>query len=210
MKNLNNIILIGPLATGKSSIAKELSNITGLVNYPVDKLKWYYRMRNGFDLAKCSELLKEKGFEAMLGYASRFFGPKELQTILESFNGIIDLGASDTHTSDLQRIQEIQEVLSPYRNKFLILPYEDDSLSEEILTRRLRLRYQFDDTKRPVLGTYIKKNHEYLYSKQNRMIANHVIYANDRSSNLIAQEIYYKSILWDNSPTSSIFNSLPA
>ena len=36
----DNILLIGPMGVGKSSVAKELSNITGLEYIDVDEMRW--------------------------------------------------------------------------------------------------------------------------------------------------------------------------
>ncbi|MEO9532895.1 MAG: hypothetical protein ABJG68_15190 [Crocinitomicaceae bacterium] len=192
MKNLNNIILVGPLATGKSTVAEHLSNITGLRNVPVDKVKWHYRFQNGYDLVKSRNILRSNGFDALLDYAKDFFGPNDLKDVLSRFEGIIDFGATDTHSKDLSRLAEIYKLLDPYPNIFLILPYEDESLSEEVLEKRLRKRLKDDPLKGPVLETYLKKNREFLYSPNSIAAAKHVIYTNDRPFHHIAQEIYYK------------------
>lgn len=192
MRNLNNIILIGPLATGKSTLAAHLSTITGMKNIPVDKVKWHYRFQNGYDIVKSKNILRSNGFDALLNYAIDFFGPKDLEEVLNKFSGIIDFGATDTHCNDLKRLAEIFQLLDPYPNIFLILPYEDESLSEEVLEKRLVKRLKDDPLKGPVLETYLKKNIEFLYSPNNLAVAKHVIYSNDRPFHHIAQEIFYK------------------
>ncbi|MBD3636413.1 MAG: hypothetical protein HUJ25_03650 [Crocinitomicaceae bacterium] len=195
MKNLNNIILIGPMATGKSSIGKEVSVLTGWKNYPVDKLKWYYRYKNGFDGVKSSTILQSKGFDALVSYSQKYFGIQELRDLINNFSGIIELGASDTHRNDLNYIRDINKLLEPYPNIFLILPYEDEDLSIEILTKRLRSRYHLDPLKSGVLMSYINKNLEFIRSPQNLLLAKHIIYTNDRPFHQIAQEIVYRSEL---------------
>lgn len=194
----NNIMLIGPLGTGKSTISKHLSQNTGLKNFPIDKLKWFYRFKNGYDLIESSNRLLYGGFEALIEYASNFFGPKELSEILCSFNGIIDLGATDTHSTDANRLQEIEMLFENHNNIFLILPYECNEHSHQILSERLRKRYKYDELKKTVIDSYIKKNKEFLESPTNRSLAKHIIYTNDRSYDAIVEEIIYKSNLDNN------------
>jgi len=203
MKNRSNIILIGPMASGKTAIGNELSHITGFKSNPVDKLKWYYRLQNGYDLVKSQSILRSMGFEALLEYAKPYFTPNDLKELLNDFSGIIDLGATDTHSNDLNTIKAINEVLAPYPNIFLILPYDDEQLSKSVLSKRLIQRYKNDSLKGPVLSTYLKKNEEFLMSPQNLLIAKHVIYCNDRPFHQIAQEIIYKSDL-RNTPLKSV------
>lgn len=192
MKNLHNIILIGPLATGKSALATELSILTGMRNIPIDKIKWYYRFRNGYDLVKSTNLLRCNGFDALIEYAQNYFGPREINAILQEFSGVIDFGASDTQFNDLRKLKELHFYLDKYPNIFLILPSEDEQKSKEVLDSRLRKRYKNDPLKGPVIDSYLKKNEEFIRSYQNYSFAKHVIYTDNRRVDEIAQEIIYK------------------
>ena len=191
---LNSILLIGPLACGKSAIAEQLSLHSGMKNYSLDRLKWYYRYRNGYDTIKSRNLLKNQGFEALLGYAQHYFYPNDLEDILKQFQGIIDLGATDTHWRDLKKMHQVQQLLKPFPNVFLILPYEDEKLSEEVLNNRIRNRYLHDPIKSSVINTYLKMNLEFLRSQHNQTVAKHVIYTGDRPFHQVAEEIMIKSV----------------
>ena len=46
------IVLIGPMASGKSTIARLLEERTGLTNVPIDYIRWYYYFQHGFKLSK--------------------------------------------------------------------------------------------------------------------------------------------------------------
>lgn len=192
MNNQQNIILIGPLGTGKSTIAEHLSIRTGLRNIPVDKLKWYYRLNNGYDLVKSRNILRTNGFSELINYAQSYFGPREIHEILNQFSGIVDLGASDTHCNDMRSIKAINQYLEPYPNVFLIMPYQDEELSIQVLKKRLIQRYKDDRLKGPVLSSYLEKNEEFVRSTQNHSVAKHVVYTNDRSFDKIAEEIILK------------------
>lgn len=199
MINQSNIILIGPMASGKTAIGNEISYITGYKYTPIDKLKWYYRFQNGYDLVKSQAILRSQGFEALLEYAKPYFTSKDLKELLNQFTGIIELGATDTHSNDLSTIKTINEVLTPYPNIFLILPYDDEELSKSELRKRLIERYKTDSLKKPILSTYIKKNEEFLVSPQNALVAKHIIYCNDRTVHQIAETIISKSELGNKS-----------
>ena len=189
----NNIILIGPLATGKSTVAAKLSEITGLLNFPIDKLKWYYRFKNGYNLQTSTEILSNKGFEELIAYVEAFFGTNELKSILNEFEGIIDLGATDSYCDTLQRMRELKRFFHDFPNIFLILPSKNKKKSKEILDQRLYKRYEKDPLKAPVMESYMKMNEKFINSNYNRQIAKHVIYAADKSIETIAQEILKKS-----------------
>ncbi|MBC8226844.1 MAG: hypothetical protein H8E74_06855 [Gammaproteobacteria bacterium] len=193
----DSIILIGPLGTGKSHFARTISDLTGIKNYPIDKLKWYYRFKNGYDLNESTEILKRGGFGDLINYSRQFFGFNELQKILNNFHGIIDLGASDTHVSDYKTFEYLQRLFSKFSNVFLILPYEDDEKSIELLRSRLIERYQNDRQKAPVIDTYLKLNEQFIRPESNRRLAKHIIYSNDRKENEVALEIIQKSKLYN-------------
>jgi hypothetical protein len=189
----NNIILIGPLATGKSTIAAKLSEITGLLNFPIDKLKWYYRFKNGYNLQTSTDILVNKGFEELIVYVEAFFGTNELKSILNEFEGIIDLGATDSYCHNLKRMRELKSFFHDFPNIFLIMPSKNKKKSKEILNQRLYKRYEKDPLKAPVMESYMKMNEKFINSNYNRQIAKHVIYAADKSIETIAQEILKKS-----------------
>lgn len=190
--SFNQIILIGPLATGKSSIASELSAKTGMLNHPIDKLKWYYRHKNGYDLYKSTQLLKSQGFSALLNYAKHYFGVMDIKSILNRFEGIIDLGASDTNCFDLKQQSDIINLMKPYENIFLILPCKKKLETIKILEERLYRRYQNDALKFPVIESYLEMNKNFVNSQTNKLIAKHVIYTNNKSISQISLEILNK------------------
>ena len=45
------IVLIGPMASGKSTIARRLEERTGLTNVPIDYIRGYYYFQHGFKLS---------------------------------------------------------------------------------------------------------------------------------------------------------------
>ena len=98
LEQREEIILVGPMGVGKTTLALHLSEKLGLLNFPIDRLKWYYRFKNGYDLAKGTKILKESGFQELANYFTDYFGNAELAEILNEFRGgIFDFGASHSH-----------------------------------------------------------------------------------------------------------------
>ncbi len=197
MDSKQSIILIGPMATGKTVIAEKLSELTGYYNYPVDRLKWYYRFQNGYDINKGRRVLQVQGFGGLVNYAHRYFGVEDLENLLTKFKGIIDLGASDTHCEDHVRCEKLIQLFKGYPNVFLILPYEDSQKSIDLLNSRLIKRYKNHPFKYASIESYMEKNEEFVLSMMNQHLAKHVIFANDRAPYLIAQELLFKSKLFN-------------
>jgi len=189
----NNIILIGPLATGKSTIAAKLSGISGLLNHPVDKLKWYYRFKNGYDLHTSTKILKKQGFEELIKYVQQYFGPDELRAILYEFAGIIDLGATDSYCTDVFHLRKLKKIFNNFPNVFLILPSPSEEISVKILNDRLTRRYENDSLKAPVMNSYIEMNKKFIASEFNKQIANHTIYTEGKTIEMLANELLNKS-----------------
>ena len=51
MSEITPIILIGPMESGKSTIARLLEERIGLANVPIDYIRWYYYFQYGFKLS---------------------------------------------------------------------------------------------------------------------------------------------------------------
>ncbi|UTW66013.1 hypothetical protein KFE94_15340 [bacterium SCSIO 12643] len=189
---VNSIIITGPLAVGKSTIALELSERIGWGNYPVDRLKWFYRFNNGYDLVAGTRVLKEHGFGALIDYASEFFGPTELKDIFSRFHGIIDLGATDTYCCSPKRYTELKQIFDALNNVFLLLPSKNSQKSENILAKRLKIRYENHPFKEMVLQSYLDKNMEFINSFSQYLLAKHIVYLEDKTIDEICSEIIEK------------------
>lgn len=195
MVNKESIILIGPLATGKSTLAVHLSEMSGHKNYPIDRLKWYYRFKNGYDFAKGRSMLIEEGFAAYVNYAELFFSIKELEVILEEFKGILDLGATDTFSEDIKREKRLKEIFAHFPNIFLILPSPSNEINVSILSERIQKRYKSHEFKNDISTSYLEVNNKIIYSKLNQEIARHVVYTENRDLSEICNEILDKVTL---------------
>jgi hypothetical protein len=186
----DEIVLIGPLAAGKTSVALRVSAIMGIPNFPLDRIKWFYRFRNGYDLARGTAILRTKGFGALLEYATPYFTPRDLKSFLDTFrNGVIDFGANQTVFSDLKAFNETTEILAPFRNIILLLPSPDAAESSCVLTQRIRERYTDIERAPEVVESYIHVNHRFLTAASNFALAKQVVYTLGRTVEQTAEEV---------------------
>lgn len=172
-----DIVLIGPLAVGKTSVALYLSAKLRIPNYPMDRIKWYYRFRNGYDLARGTTILRTAGFGALLDYASAFFTPADMERFLSEFpNGVIDFGASQSVIEDPGLLREAKRILRPFTNIVLLLPSPDAEESFEILSQRIRERYTDQERSHDVVESYVEVNRRFITCNSNRVLAKHTVY----------------------------------
>ena len=175
------IILIGPMATGKSTIALELANLTKIRNVPMDRVRWYYYFQDGFSLEKEVSL---DSFHARLNYWKPF-ELKAVRKIINEFqDAIIDFGAGHSYYTEEKHFEEAKELLAPIANVFLLLPSDDKEESMKICNERLKIKLERD-----LKHEEIDANRDFIYGKSNYELAKRVIYTKEKSPTTIAEEI---------------------
>jgi hypothetical protein len=134
---LQQIVLIGPVAAGKSTIAALLSERTGIRNVPLDLIRWYYYYRIGYDRAE------ERRREAAEGPAGRYayWKPFEVYAVEQALSdypdAIIDFGAGHSVHDDAERFARVASALASASHVILLLPSPDRAVSLRILLERL-------------------------------------------------------------------------
>ena len=190
LEQREEIILVGPMGVGKTTLALHLSEKLGLLNFPVDRLKWYYRFKNGYDLAKGTKILKESGFQELANYFTDYFGNAELAEILNEFRGgIFDFGASHSHYENYNDLLEAKRILAPFNNIIQLLPTNDFKTNCEILDKRISKRYEDIEWKKEVLSSYIQQNRVYLLSNSYSSLAKTTIYTEGKTIEQVGEEI---------------------
>tara|TARA_R110002072_G_scaffold64203_2_gene159281 strand:+ start:128913 stop:129467 length:555 start_codon:yes stop_codon:yes gene_type:complete len=176
------IILIGPMATGKSTIAAELSNLLDIPRAPMDRIRWYYYFKNGFSLEKQDEI---DNFTDVMAY----WKPYEViavQQIVREFNEyIIDFGAGHSWFTDKEQLRTVSSALNDLPNIFLLLPSEDNEESLRICNERLAERKGTELDKEE-----IKANFDFINDESNYRLAKHIIYTKDKTVESTADEIH--------------------
>lgn len=193
----DEIILLGPMGVGKTTLALHLSEKLGILNYPIDRLKWYYRFKNGYDLAKGTKILRTYGFHELSNYFNDYFGNHELAVILDEFRGgIFDFGASHSHFEDFNDLQEAKAILTPFSNIIQLLPSDNFETNCKILDERIQKRYEDVEWKREVLDSYIEQNRIFLLSNSYSFLARETIYTEGKSIEEVGEAILEKCVFF--------------
>ena len=163
----NTIILIGPMGTGKSTIAKLL----------VDKLENV----QGFSVDSRSQ------FETMYKKEKRFRNFKNFEfvltgNILSSLKSpcIIDFGAGHSIYEDPIVRKKMREICSQFKNIILLLPSKDNETSRRILLERRKIQPGSNKD---------KDNWYFITAPNNYELATDIIYEEGKSVEEISEEI---------------------
>lgn len=181
----NTIILIGPMAAGKSTIAKLLAQQLGRENHALDDYRWDYYEQMGRDRAAEKAIYENEGLWGIY----RHFKPYEaysVERILADYpDAVIDFGAGQAVQDDPALFGRIEAALAPYHNVFLLLPSPDLDASVAILNARfMAMDYAADvDPAALELNAYLTKH------PANFKLAKHIIYTDGKTTDQTAADI---------------------
>ncbi len=180
------IILIGPMAAGKTTIACLLAQKLGLVQHELDEKRWEYYNEIGYDRALADQIFKEKGFTAL---ARGYWKPFEIHAVergLADFaDGVISFGAGHSVYDDDTLFDRAQRVLAPYTNVILLLPCADLDQSAAILKERFIAQEPGVEPDPQALEMI----DYFLRNPSNRRLAKQVVYTIDKSPEQTCDEI---------------------
>jgi shikimate kinase len=175
-----DIILIGPIRSGKSTLGRLLAEKLGVPQVSLDEFCWDYYQEIGFDPAAEDA----HGPDGMI--ASRF-NAYAVERLLQDHSGcVIDLGAGHSVYRDAPSLERVQKALASYPNVFLILPSPDLEESARVLAERnedngwlqsFRAQHGYNP------------NEHFLRHPSNFALAKHVVYTSGRSPQETCDEI---------------------
>ncbi len=177
----SEVILIGPIGAGKSTLAALVAGKTGLPQCSMDRYRWQYYAEIGYDLKHAKELGKQHGFGAIYDYWQPFEAHAVQRLLAEHSNCVIDLGAGHSVFEDPQLFERAREALAPYRNVVLVLPSADENESIEVLARRAQSASQ----------DVLELNAHFVRHHSNRSLAKHVVYTNGKTPEETADEVMH-------------------
>jgi shikimate kinase len=135
-KNKSVIIIIGPIAAGKSTLGHLLSEKLNLPHCPMDSVRWEYYDEIGYDEELAKQIREKDGFLGVYRYWKPFEAHAVERILSEHDNCVIDFGAGHSVYEDDKLFARIQQILAPYENIVLILPSPDLDESVQILNER--------------------------------------------------------------------------
>jgi shikimate kinase len=174
----DEIILIGPMGAGKSTVGRIITKRLGLPRVPMDDLRFAYYEEIGYDRAYAEELRRANGFDAVIKY----WKPFELhavQRLLSDYqNCVIDFGAGHSVQEDDAMFARLQATMAPFANVVLLQPDPDVETSLQILTSREDEYKEFEEL-----------NRHFLEHPANRALAKHVVYNGAMTAEQTADEV---------------------
>ena len=83
---LSDIILIGPVGTGKSTLSRLLAEKLGLPRRSMDDLRWDYYKEIGFDETVQKQIAEQEGFLGVYRYWKPFEAHAVERLLAEHYN----------------------------------------------------------------------------------------------------------------------------
>jgi shikimate kinase len=166
------IILIGPMGSGKSTIARLLEKRLGLTNVPIDYIRWYYYFQHGFQLSTQEQF---DVFEDKANYWKDYDLIAIEKALVDFPEAIIDFGAGHSYYPNPTQLEKVQSILSNLPNIFLLLPCEDIEESEKILSQRIKSLWP------QIEPGVLEYNRKFLEHPSNRRLSKHIVYTKNKS-----------------------------
>jgi shikimate kinase len=176
---ISDIILIGPMGAGKSTIGELLANQLGIPQCSMDEHRWHYYQEIGYD----EELAKQKRETEGLWGVCQYWKPFEayaVERLLSEYkNCVIDFGAGHSVYEDISLFQRVQKVLEPYPNVVLLLP--SSNLDESLQILNDRNEYLPDGN--PNI------NEHFIRHQSNYVLAKFIVYTKEKTPQETCNEI---------------------
>src|SRR5579872_4693005 len=131
-----NIILIGPIGAGKSTIAKLVAEKLGWEQCAMDAARFRYYQEIGYDESAAREIEAREGFAGLYRYWKPFEAYAVARMLAEHEDCVIDFGGGHSVYEDPVLFDRVRKALEPYPNVILLLPSPDLDASVRILRER--------------------------------------------------------------------------
>lgn len=178
------VVLIGPMAAGKSTLAAAVAARIGAPHVPLDAVRYYYYLKQGFRLA---DQLAAPDFAAVC----RLWKPFEIgaaeQVVTEFADAVIDFGAGQAHYTDPERRRRLRAALGPLPNVVLLMPSADLDEAERLCNERDRARLgpQYDPGRAAMARAFVR-------SESFREVAKHTVITGGRPVEASLEELVAK------------------
>jgi shikimate kinase/tetratricopeptide (TPR) repeat protein len=132
----HEIVLIGPMGAGKSTLGRVVAQRLGVPQVAVDDVRWDYYEQIGYDYDHVASLSGEHGFEGVYRYWKRFELYAVERILAEHADCVVDFGAGHSVYEDDAFFERARRALAPFRSVVLLLPSPDLEESVRILRGR--------------------------------------------------------------------------
>lgn len=158
----SDIILIGPIGAGKSTVGSILASKLGLSQCSMDERRWDYYQEIGYDEELAKQKREIEGFLGIYQYWKPFEAYAVERLLSEYQQCVIDFGAGHSVYEDAALFQRVKQVLSPYPNVVLLIPSPNLDESVKILNQR---NQYVPDGKPNINEHFVRHNSNYQLAK---------------------------------------------
>lgn len=175
---MKDIILIGPVAVGKTTTAKLLSEKLSKPCISLDDHRFDYYKEIGYNHDHMKELHQKAGIMAIFQYG-KIFDAYSIERVLEDHQDcVFDFGGGNIVCGFDFDYNRIKKALAPYENIVFLTPSADKEESLEFIYERRDIK--------PADRELI----EYLvYNHSNYKIAKHTVFVKDKTPEEVCNEV---------------------
>lgn len=146
----------------------------------LDEVRWIYYREIGYDDELAKQIRADGGFLAMMFYRM-LFDAYSVERLLRDYpEAVIDFGAGVGPFENQEQLKQIQTLLQPIPNIFLLSPSQD---SEE----SLRILHQRDPN--PPNDLKLDINAHFLHHPGYKSLAKHIIYTKSKTPEQSCAEV---------------------
>ncbi|WP_019506057.1 shikimate kinase [Pleurocapsa sp. PCC 7319] len=167
--NASEIILIGAMGAGKSTIGQLLAQKLDLPQISMDRLRWKYYEEIGWSKEKQKQIAENEGFAGVYHYWKQYDLHAVERLLNEYQDCVIDFGAGHSIYERDEDFERVRELLAPYANIVLLIPSPDLDESVAILRQRNTL-----------LINGMEANRFLIIHPSNQDLAKHIVYTKER------------------------------
>lgn len=190
--DLSDIILIGPLGAGKTSVGRLLAEKLNLPFCSVDTVRWAYFQKAGYDKTLATKIAASGQDTQGVLRNSKPFEAQMVEEVLADHHGVIDFGASNSVYDDKDLFARVENTLAPYPNVILLLPSPD--MDESVVILKNRLMHMLVETGKDFTDELFELNEYFVKHPSNHRLAKLVIYTKDKTPEEICDEIGQKLV----------------
>jgi shikimate kinase len=158
----SDIILIGSIGAGKSTIGSLLASRLNISQCSMDERRWDYYKEIGYDEELEKHKRETEGFWGVYQYWKPFEAYAVERLLSEYKQCVIDFGAGHSVYEDVRLFQRIKQSLSIYPNVVLLIPSPDLDESVQILNQR---NEYVPDGKPNINEHFVRHNSNYQLAK---------------------------------------------
>lgn len=175
----SEIILIGPIGVGKSTVGKVLAEMLSIPQCSMDEYRWSYYEEIGYDKNCAKRIEESEGFLGVYRYWKQFEIYAVERLLEENNNCVFDFGAGHSVYENSSYLSRAIKALKNFKSVVLLLPSNDIACSVEVLDSRNNFESQQEK----------ELNRHFIEHRSNYDLAKYIVYTEGLQPEGVANEI---------------------